>query len=465
MGTFYVRSTNGSDSNNGSSWAQAKQTITGALNACSPGDLIYVSQAHDYYVGGNIIYPSKGSVTNPVVVVCVNDSVQPPNSLATTASENNISSTNDVTFSTQSYIHWYGINFKSSRNIYFPPNSMGSLFERCFFQTTSSTQGNMYVYGGSLCSYNTLRFINTTFSFTWTGSSFQFNNNWNWLYHTSNNWWTGILNWMMNTSVLLKGCLFIGASVVSLFNIATSNLNITLTAENCDLSLLGSQSSLIGQPNNAMPPSKFYFRNCKLSSTASLFDTGLTYAKRPDVYFDNCDAGSNNLRNEVYKFQGNMSRSTTVWRTGGANNGNNGYSYVLSSNLNTSFTLPIDSAAISMWCGQTNIQKTVTVSFVHDSTSTIGPNDIWADLEYQGNSSAPISSFASTKSSTYPLFIGGGTGIVDDSTTWTTPGLVNSTFQKFQFQFTPRIPGLLVVKVYLAKPNYTVYIDPMIVLS
>jgi len=193
---YYVRSTTGSDSNNGSSWALAKQTITGALNVASAGEIIYVSQAHNYYVAANIAYPSsKGTASAPILVVCVNDAQEPPTQLATTAIENNTATASTLGFPIGSHYHWYGITFKSAGHLYLP-RTCPQRFENCTLQLTGTTSGVWHLNTGQSYGYANTQFVNTTFTAAFAGSYFYIYNGYGW----------GSNGWPHSFNFSFKGC-------------------------------------------------------------------------------------------------------------------------------------------------------------------------------------------------------------------------------------------------------------------
>ena len=73
MPVFYVRSTDGDNADNGSTWALAKATLAGAFAAAAAGDTIWVSQAHAETQGSAMTLTSPGTVANPCYVMCGND--------------------------------------------------------------------------------------------------------------------------------------------------------------------------------------------------------------------------------------------------------------------------------------------------------------------------------------------------------------------------------------------------------
>ena len=54
MATIYVRSTDGNNADNGSTWALAKATIAGAAAIDAAGDTVFVSDAHAESTAGAV---------------------------------------------------------------------------------------------------------------------------------------------------------------------------------------------------------------------------------------------------------------------------------------------------------------------------------------------------------------------------------------------------------------------------
>jgi hypothetical protein len=450
MSVYYVRSTTGSDSNNGSTWALAKQTITGALNISSPGDIIYVSQAHNYYFNGAITYPAKGTANAPVLVICVSDAQQPPTQLATTAIENNLSASADVSHAGGSYIYWYGINLKSQRSIYFPAASTQT-FESCSFQLLNATTGYWAFDAGSNSTFLNLQFINSNFQTAWSGTS---------LYFTSSHQY-----YAASTSyvILLRGCTFSGTAITNIITWNSAALCTLITADGCDLSLYGTGSNLVNCNTNPALGSKIHLRNCKLNANLSIIGGTITAPSAPDVAIENCDSSGTTTRSEWYKYQGSIKTSTTVTKVDGAFNGVSNFSWNMTSNASNSYGFPLDSPVLTMWCSTIGSLRTATISFVHDNVAALTTNDLWLDIAYHGSSSTPLTSFA--KTNLFPLNINSTALPTDTGVTWVTTGLSNPNYQKLQIQFTPQMQGLINIKVYFAKASYTVYVDPKIVLS
>ena len=83
MATRYVRSTDGSDSDDGSTWALAKATVAGVTAIDTAGDTLWISQAHAETSGSAITFAGAGTNASPTKLLCGNDAAEPPTALAT----------------------------------------------------------------------------------------------------------------------------------------------------------------------------------------------------------------------------------------------------------------------------------------------------------------------------------------------------------------------------------------------
>jgi hypothetical protein len=453
MAIYYVRSTDGSDSDNGSTWALAKATITGALNIATSGDIIYVSQAHSYTNASSAItYPTpKGTITAPIQVICVNDSAMPPTQLSNTAIEH-ATTTNGINFQNSSYIYWYGITFKSYGSITLPMYCF-QVFDTCGLQLTN-TSGNYYWYAvNANNNYNYhINFINTNFISGSATFSFQIGN-------------TGSGPYSLSHTYLFKGCTVTGTAPSNFFNFSSAGMYVTISTIGCDFSLLGASSYLFYNHSNCMLGSKFHLQNCKLNSAMTLYNNVITSIKLPEIILENCDSDATNYHNEWHMYQGTIKHTIQVMKTGGASSGLVGFSWELATNARASSSYPLESPWLHMWCGTTGTQRTVAVSFVHDSQSSLGSGDFWAEFEYRNSTNTSKTTILSTIPAAYPLMRNTMTYDVETDAAWLTTGMTYPKCQRVQFQFIPPITGLVFMKFYLAKSNYTVYIDPVITLT
>src|SRR5574340_915503 len=85
MANIYVRSTDGSNTDNGTTWELAKLDLSGAAAIDAAGDNVYLSQVHAESTATAVSLYFAGTVGNPTKIVCVNDGAAPPTAVAITA--------------------------------------------------------------------------------------------------------------------------------------------------------------------------------------------------------------------------------------------------------------------------------------------------------------------------------------------------------------------------------------------
>lgn len=110
MANFYVRSTDGSDIDGGTTWALAKATLAGALAVATAGDTIFVSDNHAETQASAMTLSSQGTAASPVRILCVDDAAEPPTALATTAT---VTTTGSFAMAFHGFAYCYGITFSS----------------------------------------------------------------------------------------------------------------------------------------------------------------------------------------------------------------------------------------------------------------------------------------------------------------------------------------------------------------
>lgn len=206
---------------------------------------------------------------------------------------------------------------------------------------------------------------------------------------------------------------------------------------------------------------KCSFINCKLpaSWTGNLVGTVSYPGFRAEMI--NCDSTDTNYQMWIEDYSGSIKSETTLVRTGGASDGTTTLSWKMTSSADADMVLPLVSNDISIWNDTSGSSKTLTVEILHDSATALKDNEIWLEVDYLGTSGYPLSSLASDGVS----IITAGSNQASSSATWTTTGMSNPNKQKLSVTVTPQEAGPITARVVMAKPSYTVYVDPLLVVS
>jgi len=438
MADIYVRSTDGSDSDNGSTWGLAKATLVGAAAIDAAGDAIYLSQSHAES-GGAVVAVFAGTMANPVKIIAGNDSAEPP--IAVSAAS--LISSSSITLSGSYYL--YGLTLQAATSIL--PNAQSAsnsvTLDHCSLITTGTTGGGFFSIGSANNITQKAVLLDCTYKFS--GSS--------------------NIGCATAGVVEIKGGSFVsGTSTPSagVFGGAASDrTGSRLLIDGLDMTNLASTVNIF---RTFVSPGLFQIRNSKLpaSWSGSLCNaTPLATGQRFEMH--NCDSGDTNYRLWVQEYSGSIKTETTLVRTGGASDGTTGYSLVMATTANANASVaPLVSPEVSIWNDTTGGSKTVTVEILHDSATNLTDGEIWLEAQYLGTSGVPLGSFISDAKAD---ILATAADQSASSETWTTTGMSNPNTQKLSVTFTPQEKGYIQAKVYLAKASKTVYVDPKLTVA
>lgn len=454
MAVFYVRSTDGNNADNGSTWALAKATINGALAVASNGDTIYVSQVHSESTASAISL-AHGSDTTPTKIICVNDGAQPPTATATTAV---VATTGASNISLGGALYVYGITF-----------NCGSGANRADFNVCQTDGGcvmmescNVVHVGTNAANISCSTVAGTAAKGIWLNTNFKFANTGSHLI-LSGEWSINGGNVISGSSSNTAGFLVQGGS--------TSPSGITLI-ENFDFSNFSSTTNLATANSTR---AGLILRNCKLpgSWSGTLLNGAYSAPGRMEMY--NTDSGSTNYKIWIEDNYGTLRDETTVVRSGGASDGTTALSWKISGGGRNAFPEQVmRTPEIAVYNSTVGSSKTVTVEYLHDTNTATGQgagtgnafqdNQLWLEVEYPAASGTPLGAKASGRTATFlttPADNGTGVG----TSGWVTTGLTTPKSGKLSVTFTPQKIGFLLARVCLAAQNKVVYIDPKVTIT
>ena len=443
MANIYVRSTDGSDADNGSTWALAKATIAGAAAIDAAGDTIYVSQSHAESVTATAL-AFAGTPSSPVRVVCGNDGATPPTALATTAT---------ITGGTSAWpirgcLYAYGIAFKNTQGAgggftLADDSSSPQTYESCTFELTANDNRPLIGIGGngSGGAQPRVEFKNSSLKFAHAAQGITVN--------AASLYVTG--GSILSGSTALTG---------TLFQLSSERSGPSVHVDGFDLSNMGSAASIVNATGTA--PSRFVIRNSKLpaSWTGSLVSGTHRPGFRAEMY--SCDNADTNYKILIADYAGSIIDETVIVRTGGASDGATTISWKMVSTANAKYPVTnLASPEIVVWNETTGSSITVTVEVVTDNV-TLTDDECWIEVQYLGTSGYPRSLSASDAKADVLATAANQT---TSSASWTTTGLTTPVKQKLAVTFTPQEKGFIQARVVLAKASATVYVDPLLTVS
>lgn len=441
MANIYVRSTDGNDADNGSTWALANATLAGAAAIDAAGDTVFVADGHSESNGTSVTLSFAGTTANPVRVLCVNDTgdPSPPTALATGAV---IETTGAATLTVAGSIHAYGLtlvagNNASASSITLSNAVASQFYENCTIKLgTTAATGRINISNSSSGTPSRVEWKNCIAEFSASGQVIRPQN--------------CIFNWS-------GGSVAAGTSPTAIFNFGSGQPAIVLV-EGVDFSALAAGVDMLSVTNSA---GRFRMRNCKLpASWSGALVSGINPAVIAEMH--NCDAGDTNYRLWLEMYAGKVLSETTIVRTGGASDGTTALSWRMETNANANFACEqLVSPEIVRWNETVGSSVTVTVEVISDNV-TLTDAECWLEVQYLGTSGFPLASFIDdAKADTLATAANQTTS----TETWTTTGLTTPVKQKLSVSFTPQEKGFIHARIVLAKPSTTVYVDPLLTVA
>lgn len=438
MANTYVRSTDGNDSDNGSTWALAKATLAGAAAIDAAGDTVWVSQAHAES-GAALSWTWNGTTASPVRILCGNDAAEPPTALATTAT---VTASGLITVGGTGDIYVYGITFVAGSTAFFANTACTRVWESCSFQTSGGS--GLLTFGGNSAVTSCTRLINCTFKQS------------------------------LDTTINLGGRIEIiggswlsgGTNVTNCFKAATGTARVEVTGfdfSNC--------AAGVNLADPGAIPSHFVFRYCKLPASWSgkLLSTAGgagSFGHGTVAELHSCDSGATTYRYRRETQYGTVVDEETIVRSGGASDGTTTISWKMftdASHLAPTFPFSgLTSGNIYRRNTSTGASKTATIEILIDSATPLTDGDIALRLIYLGSSS---SSLGSVLSSAKADILASASNLTSSAASWATTGMTNPNAYKLQVAFTPQLAGYLIAEIVLYKSSATVYVDPKIDVS
>lgn len=438
MANIYVRSTDGSNADNGSTWALAKADLTGAAAIDAAGDTIWISHNHAETTAGTIAFNLAGTRASPVRVLCGNDGAEPPTTLATSATISTTGSAN-IAFQSASMFYVYGITFQggdsTGSSLFSMYGGTGTglfMFENCgFVLRGSSSTSRIRVANNSHVTWKNcdVKFANASQALSSGGALARF--------------------------LWEKGSILSGTTAPTYLFACDTGMQVEVNG--VDLSEGGSSLVLVSGNSH---PGHFIFRNCKLpASWSGSLITFVTFPSALRVEMYNCDSGDTNYRLWVEDTYGSCKSETTIVRSGARTDGTTNVSWKVTTGTDAQYASNLVRCPdIFVWNETTGSSVTVKIPFVHDDATDAKTNEIGMDIFYAGTSGFPLYLLASTDESVLASFASHADATSDDN--WGSTGFSNENEQRMSLSFTPQEKGFIIIRVKVYEASKTIYIDP-----
>lgn len=383
--------------NDGTSWANAYQTLTAALSGASAGDTIYLQGSLSY---GTTTHTSPGTKDNPVRVIGVKDSAS-PSTLPPAESElvDNYSdaqrpviqsSGTSILHRWNGFFYFWGVRFTGiGYQHYGYTTDTGIVFEECLLQPL----------------YNR----DITFGEDGFDTFIQMLNCQMYLLDADNP------NIKLNGSVLeMRGGDIPSNDNILIISSGANGSGGTAHFIGVDMSDIDTvMSTGIG---NGM---QVFVDGCKMKSgwvpaTTSSFDgwSGVADTKQTDYVASQANPVVAEKR--INNF-GTVEHEGTIVRSGGSSDGTTSHSQkmTLKDNSVIEYSVGLRSRGIHKWCDNTGSATTFTV-YIYNATGDLQDDEVWLELFYPGNDNTQL--FRATTKAASPGVT--PSNVADDSSTW-----------------------------------------------
>jgi hypothetical protein len=384
-------------------WTAPHARLANALSWAAAGDTVYLSQDHAETQASAMTITGPGTAGSPVRVFCVNRSGSVPpvsadlrnTATISTTGANNLTVNGGLIFGSPAPSTSGGAIFQvgsGSNTALFVTGGNNRHFNNCSIvnNNTSTSSGIVLgAAGGGSSSYD--RFYNTTVTFGSASQSIAIQNI--------------RFEWFATASAVA------GTAPTTLFsNISTRAATALISG--VDLSAV--TGTLVGAPSNTW---LFIFEQCRLNSAVTASTASPNGRFSPRVELHNCDSGGTNYRQEWRDYPGNIVQSTSVVRTSGASDGTTPISWAFSSSAFATYDVQLFGPIVPIWNDTTGSSVTFYMRGIYNGAALPKNDEVWLEIEYPGNASYPLASFASNVKAD---ILATGASQTADSTAWDT---------------------------------------------
>jgi hypothetical protein len=436
MADFYVWS-GATGTANGSSWANAYTTL-GAATGVAAGSRIFVAHDHSELTASATLN-FLGTVANPTKVICANRAGSVPPVSADRRTTAQVATSTNGAIATNGFTHYDGIIFIAGNSTGLANHQVANSssqrlrFDNCSFRIGSTGNGRIGV--GTVASGGVqVEWNNCTVSFSAIGQGIDI---------------ACVLEWRNTPSAL------IGTAVPTTLFVPTGSRGGELECIGVDLSAAGSGKTLVGT-NATANGTKFRFVDCKID--AAVTKSTVPAAHGADLVDFIRTGATGNYRVFHHHLTGTLQEETTIVRTGGASDGTTPISWRIDTTANANYSMPFECPPIAIWNDNTGSSITATVEGIWGGGAVPNDDEVWVDVEYLGDASAPQGSFVNDGKVD---LLATAAGQTSSSATW---GGSTTKF-KLNVSFTPQQKGWIYARVKCAKISSTFYIDPLITLT
>lgn len=388
---------------------------------------IYVSANHAEDIASNVTYDWVGFTSDGWTILCVDDTVAPPTTLATGA----VCAANAIVLDHFAYI--YGVTFRADTGGFQTVTGTRLIFEKCTFHI-NNTGASSSISADSSGGYVAFELIDCTLRFGAAGQGIVLGN--------APSTFTMIGGGLHASSVAIT-TLIQGGGTGATGNILLDGLDLSAAALNFNFSDAGAYA--------------FRAVGCTMPVGWTGSITSGSGAMLMDCESVGNDSGSAIHRRERKTMFGRLQDETTIIRTDGASDGITPLAWKFTTSSDCGYPYEVLSTPwIEVWNGSAGSVKTVTLELLHDSLTALNNDEVWVEVVYMGTSGSTRRSLARSRRG----LLEGASAVASSTASWVTTGLTNPNAQRVSINITPQAAGYLSVRAVLAKPGKVVYVDP-----
>ena len=440
MADIFCRSIDGNNANDGSTRALAKKTLedngmsstgNGALTAAGAGGRVLAAHDHAQTEAATIILIG-GLISTPIQLLSTdfstNGSGVPDERSG--ASVKNTGAGNDIDLRGYAYVS--GFTIEAIDDILVSAVSSKWVFDKNSILRLPTAGGGIVIGLGT--GDNNLSLLDSNIDMSNSGSIGLFRG--------------AVFNWVQGS--------FVNTPSVVLFE---NGIGGTAIVRDVDLSSI---TSALVAPDGVLGKFSVLFERCKLNASVTVISSAINSVVGTNVRLHSCDSADTTFSIHEEHFEGTIIEETTIVRTGGASDGITPLSLKMTSNANAlEFVQPLVSPPLSTNKIKTLGLKTLTVEFIHDSLTNLQNDEIWMEVEDSTGATAQ----GRITNDKLTSILGTPADQPSSTATWDTSGLTNPNKQKLSVDITLLKIGPITVRVYLAKPSTTAYLDFKVVVS
>lgn len=247
------------------------------------------------------------------------------------------------------------------------------------------------------------------------------------------------------------------ATPESIFSLL-SNTQAQIRVTNSDLTGKG-WTYLVDSTATTGQLGDIFLRNCALpSGTSWLKGSPSTPSHVLTITAVNCSSADSWTAHEyVNERTGVCSVNTSVYTNTSpaemSSSAGDTYSIKMVTTADVSRFLPLLSEWMCVWNDAADYTPSVEV-LVSGASAALNSDELWIEVDYNSGTDSPLG----TRLTTLPGVLTAGSAVADGTTTWT--GATGWDHKLSTAQITPDKPGYVWIRVALAKPSTTIYVNP-----